>query len=149
MLADIRCFAKLNLCLMSDGLVHREIQQDVDEYHSHTCRRRHMYVGEIGMNYCHMLPICLKHRSTPQESTGESPNMLMLGREVRLPVELTMPTIPVEEEAVGNRNGAQVGAGLCISLHDKKRLLSRGSVSWRQFWMPTAQTFSCTITSSW
>ena len=28
--------------------------------------------------------------------------MLMLGREVCLPVELTIPTIPVEEEAVGN-----------------------------------------------
>ena len=30
------------------------------------------------------------YRSTPQESIGESPNMMMLGREVLLPVDLTV-----------------------------------------------------------
>ena len=42
------------------------------------------------------------YRSTPQESTGETPNMMMLGREVRLPIELTMPSFPVEEEVIGD-----------------------------------------------
>ncbi|XP_038052806.1 uncharacterized protein LOC119725470 [Patiria miniata] len=30
------------------------------------------------------------YRASPQESTGESPNMLMLGREVRLPIDLAV-----------------------------------------------------------
>ena len=30
------------------------------------------------------------YRASPQESTGETPNMLMLGREVRLPIDLTV-----------------------------------------------------------
>ena len=42
------------------------------------------------------------YRSTPQESTGETPNMMMLGRELRLPIELTMPSFPVEEEVIGD-----------------------------------------------
>ena len=32
------------------------------------------------------------YRSTPQESTGETPNMLMFGRETRMPIELTTAT---------------------------------------------------------
>ena len=56
-----------------------------------------------GRDWDELLPYATSaYRSTPQESTGESPNMLMLGREVRLPVELTMPTIPVEGEAGGD-----------------------------------------------
>ena len=35
--------------------------------------------------------------SSPQESTGESPNMMMLGRETSLPVDLTMPAPPQNE----------------------------------------------------
>ena len=37
------------------------------------------------------------YRSSPQESTGESPNMMMLGRETSLPVDLTMPEAPQDE----------------------------------------------------
>ena len=39
------------------------------------------------------------YRATPQESTGESPNMLMLGREVSLPLDLTTRLSTVESEA--------------------------------------------------
>ena len=35
------------------------------------------------------------YRSTPQETTGESPNMMMLGREVTLPVDLMTPPMDV------------------------------------------------------
>ena len=38
------------------------------------------------------------YRSSPQESTGETPNMLMLGREVCLPIDLTMETAKEDEE---------------------------------------------------
>ena len=34
----------------------------------------------------------LAYRSTPQESTGETPNMMMLGRETALPIELVTET---------------------------------------------------------
>ena len=37
------------------------------------------------------------YRCTPQESTGESPNMMMLGREVRLPVDLMVECPSVED----------------------------------------------------
>ena len=37
------------------------------------------------------VPLALfAYRSAPQESTGETPNMLMLGRELSLPIDLTM-----------------------------------------------------------
>jgi hypothetical protein len=39
------------------------------------------------------------YRSVPQESTGETPNMLMLGREVMLPVDLTTEE-PLPDEAM-------------------------------------------------
>ena len=41
------------------------------------------------------------YRSTPQESTGETPNMLMLGREVSLPIDLTTEEPLLEEETEG------------------------------------------------
>ena len=37
------------------------------------------------------------YRCTPQESTGESPNMMVLGREVRLPVDLVVECPTVED----------------------------------------------------
>ena len=40
---------------------------------------------------------CFAYRSAVQESTGETPNMLMLGREVRLPIDLMAPA-PAEED---------------------------------------------------
>ena len=38
------------------------------------------------------------YRATPQESTGETPNMMMLGRETRMPLDLTTPSLDDEEE---------------------------------------------------
>ena len=41
------------------------------------------------------------YRATQQESTGELPNMLMLGREVRLPIDLITEVSADEQEEVG------------------------------------------------
>ena len=38
------------------------------------------------------------YRGTPQDSTGESPNMMMLGREVTVPVDLVTGCVEVEED---------------------------------------------------
>ena len=38
------------------------------------------------------------YRAPPHESTGETPNMLMLGREVFVPLDLTTPVISEVEE---------------------------------------------------
>ena len=44
------------------------------------------------------LPFCTAaYRNSPQESTGETPNMLMFGREVTLPTDLAMPPSPDDE----------------------------------------------------
>ena len=40
---------------------------------------------------------CFAYRCTPQESTGESPNMMMFGRETRLPVDLLVEGPAVED----------------------------------------------------
>ena len=40
------------------------------------------------------------YRSTPQESTGLTPNMLMLGREVRLPVEIMLGSLTSDMEPI-------------------------------------------------
>lgn len=40
------------------------------------------------------------YRATPQESTGESPNMMMLGRETRMPIDLTTASLDDEDHAV-------------------------------------------------
>ena len=46
------------------------------------------------------VPLALfAYRSSPQESTGETPSMLMLGRELSLPIDLTMEA-PRQEETV-------------------------------------------------
>ena len=52
------------------------------------------------------------YRSTPNESTGLTPNLLMLGREIRLPLEVTLGTsqcvsndILTPEEFVHNSKG--------------------------------------------
>ena len=45
------------------------------------------------------LPFCTAaYRNAPQESTGETPNMLMLGREATLPTDLAMPPPPEDED---------------------------------------------------
>ena len=40
----------------------------------------------------------LAYRASVQESTGESPNMMMLGREVNLPIDLLVGAVPHEKE---------------------------------------------------
>ena len=41
------------------------------------------------------------YHATPCESTGLSPNMVMLGREVRMPMELTVPENTREKKSYG------------------------------------------------
>ena len=47
-------------------------------------------------------PSCIQsiqsaYRATPQESTGETPNMMMFGREIKLPVDLTTASLDDEK----------------------------------------------------
>ena len=53
----------------------------------------------------HLAVATSAYRSSPHESTGETPNMLMLGRETKLPVDLTTQTI--EEEKLDDEDYAQ------------------------------------------
>ena len=45
----------------------------------------------------HIPLLSMAYRSSPHKSTGETPNLLMLGREVTLPVDLVMENPPAEE----------------------------------------------------
>ena len=46
----------------------------------------------------HLAVATSAYRASPHESTGETPNMLMLGRETKLPIDLTTQTLEEEEE---------------------------------------------------
>ena len=48
------------------------------------------------------------YRCTPQESTGETPNMVMLGREVFLPIDLTVVQPSTENSSDVNTDFAKV-----------------------------------------
>ena len=66
------------------------------------------------------LPYCTAaYRSAPQESTGETPNMLMLGREVALPTDLAMPP-PPEDPSVKTDYAANL-RDVMREVHDKAR----------------------------
>ena len=68
---------------------------------------------------------CFAYRCTPQESTGESPNMMMFGRELRLPVDLV-----VEGPAVEDKVATDFAQGLRQNLqeaHERPRECLRQS----------------------
>ena len=73
----------------SDGLVerfNRTLQQMLK-----------ILVNEARDDWHELLPyVTMAYRATPQESTGCSPNLMMLGREVTLPVDI-MFNVPVRE----------------------------------------------------
>ena len=77
----------------SDGLVERYNRTIVNavslmiQPHQHQ-RDWDVYLPYVGMAY----------RSSIQASTGESPNMMMLGREVTMPVDLVVGAVPHEQE---------------------------------------------------
>ncbi|XP_022108295.1 uncharacterized protein LOC110988783 [Acanthaster planci] len=63
------------------------------------------------------------YRASPQESTGESPNMLMLGREVLLPVDLTIEQHSdgqPDEDGIGTDYAQQLREQLSLA-HDRAR----------------------------
>lgn len=69
----------------SDGLVERfnlTLQQMLTAF----CQKEKRTDWDIAIPY-----VMLAYRSTPQESTGLSPNMLMLGRKLRTPIDLQYP----------------------------------------------------------
>lgn len=54
-----------------------------------------LYTNEQQTDWDRMIPLALTaYRATPQETTGQTPNMLMLGREVTLPVDLVVGKTP-------------------------------------------------------
>ena len=58
----------------------------------------------------------LAYRASPQESTGETPNMMMLGREVCLPIDLTMEATKEDKE-----NDPEMKSDYAYELREKMR----------------------------
>ena len=76
----------------SDGLVER-MNRSLEAMLS-------MFVSPSQRDWDHYLPfLMMAYRSAMQETTGYSPNMMMMGREAELPVDLVMGR-PEEEERV-------------------------------------------------
>ena len=68
-----------------------------------------LYVSERQTNWDQLVPLAMAaYRSTPQETTGQSPNLLMLGREVNTPVELLIGRPPGESTAEVTEYGSQL-----------------------------------------
>ena len=61
----------------------------------------------------------LAYRSSIQESIGESPAMMMLGREVSLPVDVTMPS--EESEEIENKDYAEQLRDKMYDAHERAR----------------------------
>ena len=56
-----------------------------------------LWTNERQTDWDHHIPLLsMAYRSSPHKSTGETPNLLMLGREVTLPVDLIMEEPPEE-----------------------------------------------------
>ena len=53
----------------------------------------------------HLQLLAMAYRSAPHSTTAESPNLLMLGREVTLPVDLVVEPLPEEVEEPPNLSG--------------------------------------------
>ena len=76
---------------MSDGLIerlNRTLQQMLSAF---VLENRHTWED-------HLPYVLMAYRSTIQETTGCSPNLLMFGREIMLPIDLLAGTCPVEQE---------------------------------------------------
>ena len=74
----------------SNGLVER-VQRTIEEMLSR-------YIKENQRDWDEILPFMLMaYRSSKQEATKNTPNLMFLGREIDLPVDLLYPPPPMEE----------------------------------------------------
>ena len=68
------------------------------------------------------------YRATPQESTGETPNMMMLGREIRLPIDLTTSSLEDEEDLDGTDYAQQLRSKFRNAHKRAKECLDKSAV---------------------
>ena len=99
-----------------------------------------MYTNYQQTDWDKLLPLMLTaYRATPQETTGQSPNMLMLGREIMLPVDLVAGAPPGEESSEVTEYGAQLRENMekvfeavrrksGVEMSHQKKLYDRGKV---------------------
>ena len=67
------------------------------------------YVNAGQTDWDKAVPLVLAaYRATPQETTGQSPNMLMFGREINMPVDLIAGVPPGEEPAEATEYGQEL-----------------------------------------
>lgn len=75
----------------SDGLVER-VQRTIEDMLS-------KYIKSSQRDWDEILPfVLMAYRSSKQEATKKTPNLMFLGREIDLPVDLLYPPPPVEPE---------------------------------------------------
>jgi hypothetical protein len=68
-----------------------------------------LYTGPQQTDWDRVVPLAVAaYRATPQDTTGQSPNLLMLGREVTMPVDLLMGSPPGEEPTDVTEYGQQM-----------------------------------------
>ena len=77
----------------SDGLVERYNRTIVNAVSLMIQPHQHQRDWDVYLPY-----VSMAYRSSIQASTGESPNMMMLGREVTMPVDLIVGAVPHEQE---------------------------------------------------
>ena len=75
--------------------------------------------------------ILMSYRATPQASTGVTPNMMMLGRQTRLPVQAMYgaPLGPEGEESTVSEYVAALQGGLRAAYRHARAGLQTGGVS--------------------
>ena len=67
------------------------------------------YAVERPKTWDEWLPmLTMAHRATPHESTGYSPNRVMFGREVTLPIDLMLGSTPEEEREETTQYAAEL-----------------------------------------
>jgi hypothetical protein len=69
------------------------------------------------------------YRSTPHSSTGESPNMLMLGREANMPIDLQMEQpLPDEHDTISTDYALNLRHDLSMAYERARKQLKRSAV---------------------
>ena len=117
-----------------------------------------MYVKESQTDWDQVLPLVVSaYRATPQETTGQSPNLMMLGREVMMPVDLVAGQPPGEDPMENTEYGAKLRENLekihrmareksGREMSRQKKLYDRGKVEERykrgdRVWEATSRRF--------